>query len=218
MEMKTLRWLGAILLLLSAVCVLAWWNMPVAEFLLKLIEALLIWPTVIALVLIYFMRSQRDVLGQILTRLTDLTSWKVAFPGGALEATKYPPAIPPEKEKLELAQAKNAQPKEDEVVTNFGILIVEGMDINQNIIAKLLDRIIAKQFLPMFRPEKTPAGYLEKVAVLQGKLDQQAIADLTEIEEILKGKKKVERSEIVRTYLKSQKLVWYLSDIALRQY
>lgn len=215
--MKTLPWIGSVFVLL-AICALAWWNMPVAELLLKYIGVLFTWPPIIALVLIYFMWSQKDALNQILIRIADLTSWKLAFPGGALEATKYPPAIPQEKEKLELSPPKDEPKKADDLSTDFLIFLVHGITTNQGIIAKLLDRILAKQFSMLLGIGKVPEGYLEKVQALQGKLDPQAIADLNEIEVVLRGPQKHGRTELIGVYTKSQTLVWYLSDIALRPY
>jgi hypothetical protein len=214
-QLKTLPWVGSVFLLL-AICALAWWNMPVAELLLKYIGVFFTWPPIIALVLIYFMWSQKDAVSQILIRIAELTSWKLAFPGGALEATKYPPALPQEKEKLDLAPTKDEPKKADDLGTDFLKFLVHGITTNQSIIAKLMDRILAKELFAVLRIQKVPERYLEKVQALQGKLDPQAIADLNEIEEVLRGTRKEGRTKLIQVYLNSQTLVWYLSDLALR--
>ena len=201
------------------ICALGWWNMSVAELLLRYIGVVLTWPPVVALIFLYFIGSQREAIAKLIDRIAE-----IVFPGGSLKLPPYDgieaqsqggpdTKKPSAQESVSTKEETEAFEPTDKA---FQVLIVRGISSNQAIIAQLLDRLWIKFRYPLFKTGNPPERYLDKVQAMEGVLNQNVTNDLNRIEKATRGDEKKGITDLAYVYLTSQKLVWYLSDTATR--
>lgn len=69
---------------------------------------------------------------------------------------------------------------------------------------------------PSLKTGSPPERYQNKVEAMEGVLAKNAINDLRHIEKALRGDEKKGFTDLVYVYLTSQRLVWDLTDTAVR--
>ncbi|MCX5724725.1 MAG: hypothetical protein NTX84_09490 [Nitrospirae bacterium] len=193
--------------------------MSVADILLKYLSVLLAWPPVVGIMLLYFLGSQREAIGRLIDRIAE-----IVFPGGSLKLPLYEgedKVSTREGPEILLNKAPEAVPPKEEAKVPkstgdaFLVLITNGLSSNQSIIAQLLDRIWIKSNLSGSQA-RPPEGYLNKVDALAGVLDRNVIRDLRRVESALRGDECEKLTTRVYIYNASQKLIWYLTEVANR--
>lgn len=195
-----------------------------AELVLEFLRVLLSWPPLVALILFYFLRVHKDGLGLVINRFAEFVHWKLTFPGGAIEAGNYPPVASQEKphrdasegikEGTKLAKESPAKAQND-LEGEFTYFLRLGIETNLKIIETVVDKRwnkLMRGAFALMAPKSSPSTVEEKIQAMGNFYDQRVLVDLSAIRNVLAQQTPAPRSELITTYVKSQKLVWYLSQ------
>lgn len=168
-------------------------------------RVILTWPVLITIVLIYFLRSQKEVITHLIKRIN-----QISFPGGKLDAG-YDSNISKRAEILPASgtDGKNSAedlPKKVSILeSDFNNFLFESLQANKKIIHNLVDVFYRKG---SFFAHKS-ISFPEKIKAIGNSINVNALEDLRYIETITESAQ-TSRENIVKAYIKSKVLIDYL--------
>ncbi len=184
--------------------------MEIAKMVMEYLRVLLAWPPLVAVVLLWFLVSQRDAIAGLIGRIKQVT-----FPGGGFETAQYS-QLPAPATETKNTTLKDMSPNQNNVSArinvlerNFDDFLFLSFQSNVTIIMNLLDALRRKLMLDVFGGVSQPNTLLEKVQAIRGRIDPRAFEDLVEIAELM-SKTPLPRERLIEAYSTSQLLIDYL--------